>query len=225
LGERIGVYGGTFDPVHNGHLKVGKEVLKAFAMERLLFVPAHVPPHKRGQTISSPYHRLAMLVLATAELPRMFVSSVELDAPTRPYTIETLERLQAEHSEVRLFFVMGVDSFKDVMSWHKYERILTEYDIIVAVRPGYLDDERIISRFAPDLRKRVIDLRGGQLPSGETLMLPHIYLTDYAEVDVSATIVRETASRGGAIDRLVPPAVASYIVKYGLYRKSECQKS
>jgi nicotinate-nucleotide adenylyltransferase len=198
--------------------------MRAFAMERLIFVPAYVPPHKRGQTLSSPYHRLAMLVLATFDSPRMFVSTVELDSPTRPYTIETLQRLQLERPEWRLFFVMGADSFRDVTSWYEYERIVSEYDVIVATRPGYSDGDNIaadISRLAPRLQARVIDLRCGQLPSEAQFKMPHIYLTDYAEVDVSATTLREMAANGGKIDELVCPAVAGYIIKYGLYLNSE----
>jgi nicotinate-nucleotide adenylyltransferase len=210
---------------------VAESVLKAFAMERVIFVPAHVPPHKRGQTLSSPYHRLAMLVLATFDSPRMFVSTVELDSPTRPYTIETLQRLQLERPDWRMFFVMGADSFREVTSWYEYQRILSEYDVIVAARPGYSsysDDDKIaaqIDRLAPQLQARVIDLRCGLLPSDEQLTMPHIYLTYYAEVDVSATTLREMAAKGGKIDELVPPAVAAYIIKYGLYKNSECQKS
>lgn len=222
--QRVGVFGGTFDPIHNGHYKVAESVMWAFAMERLIFVPAYVPPHKRGQALSSPYHRLAMLVLATFDSPRMFVSTVELDSPTRPYTIETLQRLQLERPEWRLFFVMGADSFRDVTSWYEYERILSEYDVIVATRPGYSGDEKIaadIDRLAPRLQERVIDLRCGQFPSEAQFKMPHIYLTDYAEVDVSATTLRDMAANGGKIDELVRPAVAGYIIKYGLYLNSE----
>jgi nicotinate-nucleotide adenylyltransferase len=128
---------------------------------------------------------------------------------------------------------MGVDSFKDVTTWREYERILSGYDVIVAMRPGYPHDrddrdhrdaEDVVLRLAPDLQAKVVDLRGGRLPSGQSFESPHIYLTDYAEVDVSATTVRETAANGEAIDSFVPPSVAAYIVKYELYRKSEWQK-
>ncbi|MBO0719502.1 MAG: nicotinate-nucleotide adenylyltransferase [Blastocatellia bacterium] len=224
--QKIGVFGGTFDPVHNGHLKVAEAVLEAFALERVVFVPAYVPPHKRGQALSSVYHRLAMLVLATSDAPRMFVSTVEIDSPTRPYTIETLERLQRERPEWRLFFMMGADSFRDITSWYEYQRILAEYDVIVATRPGYSEERKMgeqIAQLARHLQSRVVDLRGGRLPVEESA--PHIYLTDYAEVDVAATTLREVAAKGGELDRLVPPAVAGYIIKYGLYQNSECQKS
>lgn len=230
--RRIGIYGGTFDPVHNGHFKVAEAALDAFALDRMLFVPAFTPPHKRKQSISSPFHRLAMLALATADSPRMFVSTIELESPSRPYTIETLGRLQAELQPVRLFFVMGADSFRDVTSWREYEAILSGYDVIVATRPGCHsgENDEIAGHLAPRLQKRITDLRGAAYPfskdlasrdlANEDLESPRIYLTDYVAVDVSATGVREAVEQGRSIDEMVPPPVAAYIEKYGLYRKT-----
>jgi nicotinate-nucleotide adenylyltransferase len=224
LRRRIGVYGGTFDPIHNGHYRVAEAVLKCFAMERILFVPAYVPPHKRTLEISSPYHRLAMLALATAEAPQMLISTIELEAPSRPYTIETLQRLQSECPQARLFFVMGADSFRDITMWHEHERILNEYDVIVATRPGYHDGRNTAAHLAQQLQAKIVDLRGGLLPLSESLVTPHIYLTDYVVVDVSATDVRRIAAQGGEVHDFVPPAVAAYIAKYKLYQNLECQK-
>jgi nicotinate-nucleotide adenylyltransferase len=224
LRQRIGVYGGTFDPIHNGHFRVAEAILRSFAMDRMLFVPAYVPPHKRGREIGSPYHRLAMLALATADSPQMFISTIELEAPARPYTIETLQRLRHECHNAQLFFVMGADSFKEITMWREYERILNEYDCIVAIRPGYHDGRDIAAHLAQHLQVRIIDLRGGLLPSDGTLTTPHIYLTDYVAVDISSTDAREIASKGRKLDDLVPPAVAAYIVKYRLYQNLECQK-
>jgi nicotinate-nucleotide adenylyltransferase len=224
LRHRIGVYGGTFDPIHNGHFKVAEAVLKSFAMERMLFVPAYVPPHKRTQEISSPYHRLAMLALATADEPQMLISTIELEAPSKPYTIETLQRLQSEYPDARLFFVMGADSFKDITIWRQHERILGEYDVIVATRPGYLDDQEVAVHLAQQLQAKIVDLRGGLLPLNESLVTQHIYLTDYVVVDVSATDIREIAAQGGGVDDFVPQSVAAYIAKYKLYQNLECQK-
>lgn len=218
----IAIYGGTFDPIHNGHWKVAGAVLNAFAMDRMIFVPAFVPPHKRGQQISSPFHRLAMLALATADEPRMFISTIELEAPERPYTIETLASFQAEFATARLFFVMGADSFRDVTMWREYERLLAEYDVIVATRPGYQDDS-LVAHLPLPLQARCLDLRGGKLPpvdKAESVPEPRIYLTDYVAVDVSSTSVREAVERGMQAEALVPPGVAAYIEKYQLYRKS-----
>lgn len=217
--QRIGVYGGTFDPLHNGHFQVAKAILQAFALDEMLFVPAFVPPHKRKQAISSLFHRLAMLALATAREPQMFVSAIELEAPTRPYTIETLQRLQAARPQAQLFFVMGADSFRDVTMWRDHERLLNDFSAIVATRPGYLEEaENIAAHLAPELQRRIVDLRGGRFPATTNLTAPHVYLTDYIEVDVAATYVREQAAQGQAVDDFTPPAVAAYIAKYRLYQ-------
>lgn len=220
--RRVGIYGGTFDPVHNGHLKVAEAILNAFAMDQLFFVPAFTPPHKRKQAISSPFHRMSMLALATAEFSKMFVSTVELEAPSRPYTIETLGRLQAELDPVQLFFIMGADSFKDLASWREYERILNEFDVIVAMRPGYRSENGAegAGRLSPDLEARILDLRGGQRPTNLESKARRTYLTDYVTVDVSATQIREAIEQGRPIDDMVPPSVAAYIEKYQLYQQS-----
>jgi nicotinate-nucleotide adenylyltransferase len=244
LRRRIGIYGGTFDPVHYGHLKVAEAVLSAFALDRIFFVPAFTPPHKRKRMISSPFHRMAMLALATADSTKMFISTVELEAPSRPYTIETLGRLQTELQPARLFFIMGADSFIDVTSWRDYEAILSEYDVIVATRPGYRgpngkedriqSSEEAVGALVPQLssrlRRTIVDLRGGGYPSSADLASadlasadlnsPRIYLTDYVSVDVSATGIRDAVEQGRSVDDLVPPSVAAYIEKYRLYQKS-----
>ena len=229
LRRRIGIYGGTFDPVHCGHLAVAEAVSNAFALDRIIFVPAFTPPHKRKRMISSPFHRMAMLALATADSPKMFISTVELEAPSRPYTVETLGQLRTELEPARLFFVMGADSFADVTSWREYEAILSEYDVVVVTRPGYPDrddcggdqnGEKADGALAPQLRRRIVDLRGGAYPSDEDLKSPRVYLTDYVSIDVSATGIREAVEQGRSIDGLVPPPVAAYVEKYRLYQNS-----
>lgn len=219
---RVAVYGGTFDPLHRGHLAVATALVEAFALDQLLLVPAAVPPHKRGAAISSPFHRMAMLALATAGLPAVTVSPIELESPERPYTIETLGKLRLLLPASRLFFVMGADSFRDVTSWREYQRLLTEYDVIVAVRPGSqtteLSQPEVASHLPAPLRKQVVDLRGGIRPDICHSTPHHIYLTDYVAVDISATQVREAAARGESLAGLVPTPVADYISKYKLYQ-------
>jgi nicotinate-nucleotide adenylyltransferase len=204
LRRRIGIYGGTFDPVHYGHLKVAEAVLSAFALDRIFFIPAFTPPHKRKRMISSPFHRMAMLALATADSPKMFVSTVELEAPSRPYTIETLGRLRTELQPARLFFIMGADSFIDVTSWREYEAILSEYDVIVATRPGYRehDDDgcdrvrngaETLGALAPQLgprwRSRIVDLRGGATPPNMANLanLANLANADLAKEDMNSS--------------------------------------
>src|SRR5919112_5741235 len=120
--KRIALYGGTFDPVHNGHMSVARALLQLFALDELVFIPAHVAPHKREQFVSPGLMRYAMLALATQSEARLRVSTFELDAPERPYTVETLARMKEKYgSESRLFFVMGADSWTDIRTWREWE--------------------------------------------------------------------------------------------------------
>lgn len=219
--ERIGIYGGTFDPIHYGHLKVAAAISEAFALDRLLLVPAFIPPHKRNWQISASYHRYAMVVLATLNQPdranaQLIASTIELEAPSRPYTIETLQQLQQCYPSAVLFFVMGADSFAEVNLWRDYERLLTEYNIIVAARPT--TDQLSVQHLSAKCQQRVVDLRGSKRPDLVAVSGPNVFLTDYVAVDIAATEVRAAVRAGQPIADLVPPEVARYIATYDLYR-------
>jgi nicotinate-nucleotide adenylyltransferase len=223
--KRIALYGGTFDPVHVGHLTVAQNVLKLFALDHLLFIPAHVAPHKRGRGTTPGLHRYAMLALATQDEERLRVSSIELDAPEKPYTVETLGRLQEEAGpQVRLFFIMGADSWADITTWREWERLLEMSEHIIITRPGYeLDAEHV----PESVRQRIVDLRGARARQvaaavGDAVG-PRLYVTDAVLMDVSATEIRRQvrAGRSAELNRLVPRAVADYIRKYGLYTERE----
>ncbi len=219
--ERIGIYGGTFDPIHYGHLRVAAALCAAFALDRFFFVPAFVPPHKRDRQISAPYHRYAMVVLATLNHPqiartKLAALTLELEAPTRPYTIETLQQLQTRHPTAELFFVMGADSFAEVNLWRDYERLVTEYNIIVAARPSA--DEVSTQHLSSKCQPHVVDLRGSKRPDLTALTKPKVFLTDYVAVDIAATQVREAVRCEQPIVEFVPPDVARYIATYDLYR-------
>ena len=219
--KRIGIYGGTFDPIHYGHLRVAAAICETFALNRFFFVPAFVPPHKRERQISAPYHRYAMVVLATLHHPqivrtRLAALTIELEAPTRPYTIETLQRLQMIYSTADLFFVMGADSFAEVNLWRDHEQILTEYNIIVAVRPPA--QQVSTQHLSAKCQSHVIDLLGSKRPDLTALREPKVFLTDYVAVEIAATQVREAVRRDQSIVEVVPPDVAHYIATYDLYR-------
>ena len=226
--ERIGIYGGTFDPIHDGHLKVAAAISEAFSLDRLLFVPAFIPPHKRDWQISAPYHRYAMVVLATLNHlqlvhTKVVDSTIELEAPSRPYTIETLQQLQVRHPAATLFFIMGADSFAEVNLWREYERLLTAYNIIVAARPSteVLTTGLSAQHLSAKCQQRVIDLRGSKRPQPmppDVVSEPHVFLTDYVAAEIAATEIRAAVQAGQPIDEWVPPAVARYIATYDLYR-------
>ena len=214
--RRVGVYGGTFDPIHRGHIEVGRAVLHQFALDELLIVPAHRPPHKTSRLISDAYHRYAMAVMATMDDERLKVSTVELEAPERPYTFETMRRLRDRYGpRASLFFVMGADSFEELNLWREPERILDSANLIVITRPGHaLGLEHLPARFAAGL----VDRRGGRSDT-EAAQAGGVYLTDAVNLDVSSTELRRRVRDGKPIDAEVPPRVADYIRKYALYRQ------
>jgi len=221
--KRIALYGGTFDPVHNGHLAIAQNVLRLFALDELLFIPAHIAPHKRERAVTPALKRYAMLALATQSEERMRISSIELDAPERPYTIDTLARLRERLGpQARLFFMMGADSWADITTWREWERLLLASDHIVITRPGYdFKAEHVTDR----VLERIVDLRGASMEkvAREVEAGMKIYVTDTVLMDVSATAIRRAAREGRAreVSALVPPPVADFIRKYGLYTETE----
>jgi nicotinate-nucleotide adenylyltransferase len=221
--KRIALYGGTFDPVHVGHIAVARELTKLLALDEVLFIPAHIAPHKRQRQVTPALQRYAMLALATQSEPLLCVSTIELDEPTKPYTVETLARMQAMLGpEAQLFFVMGADSWVDIRTWREWERVLELTNHVVVARPGY---ELSTEHVTPAIRERVVDLRGlgpdairREIDDNEGTK---IYVTDAVVMDVSATTIRELVSKGQSRDAasLLPPSVAEFIEKYRLYRK------
>jgi nicotinate-nucleotide adenylyltransferase len=194
---RIALYGGTFDPVHLGHVEIARRVLELFEIEKVLFVPAQVAPHKRGRPVTEPIHRYAMLALATQNDPRLSISTFELDAPDRRYTVNTVEHFQATiGNSAELFFIIGADSWSEIKTWREWDRLLTMINHIVVTRPGYEIDKTLP---APNAR---------------------VLFTDAVMKDISATDIRRLASEGHFDDvaRLVPAPVAEYIRKYEIYR-------
>jgi nicotinate-nucleotide adenylyltransferase len=224
----IGLFGGTFDPVHRGHLALARSALERCKLNRICFVPANIPPHKQGQPLSPFAHRFAMLALAT-ESEKAFVPSL-LEAPDESgaskkekpnYTIDTVRRMKQsfKHSD-RLFLLIGMDAFAEISSWHQCEALFCECEFIVASRPGFsLAD---VAKALPEkLRPRAEVMKPfqKQAPSGE-LVLPgvRIHLLDNLNQPASATVIRQAASAGKPMGRFVEPAVADYIKKVGLYR-------
>ncbi len=195
--QRIALYGGTFDPVHLGHLEIARRVLELFEIEKVLFVPAQVAPHKMRRPVTEPIHRYAMLALATQNDPQLSISTFELDAPDRRYTVDTVEHFRREfHESTELFFIMGADSWSEIATWREWKRLLTMTEHIVVTRPGYNIDRT--------------------LPAADARVL----FTDAVMKDISATNIRRLAREGrfDELARLVPAPVADYIRKYEIYR-------
>ena len=224
MSTRIALYGGTFDPVHTGHLAVAHVLSKIFALDEVMLIPAYVAPHKRVKTVTPALHRYAMLALATQAEPLLRVSTIELDAPERPYTFETLTHIsESLGSDARLFFVMGADSWMEITTWREWERVLGLVNHIVVTRPGY---ELSAEHVTPDIQARITDLRDQSTEQAaasiEESEGSRVFVTDAVNMDISATKIRQAVQEGREQDWLkyVQPAVADYIRKYGLYREA-----
>jgi nicotinate-nucleotide adenylyltransferase len=246
----LALFGGTFDPVHHGHLELARRAAQRFQLQQVLFVPASVPPHKQREPLTAFEHRYAMLALATADekafLPSLLESpahgsgthpadaaakrhthsaSVQHHAETRAsYSIDTVRRLKRRlRKSDRLFFLIGIDAFLDIATWKDPEALLRECEFIVGSRPGYTLAD-VAGALPASLRppKEVTKPFGKQPAAGELVFRGvHLQLLEGVSVPVSATQVRLAASSGRALGRLVPARVAEYIKKMRLYRDAE----
>ncbi len=219
--KRIALYGGTFDPVHAGHLEVARRVSQLFEIEKVLFIPAQIAPHKIARPVTEPIHRYAMLALATQDDPQLSISTFELDAPDRRYTVDTVGHFQRVLGDsTELFFIMGADSWSEITTWREWERLLSMTNHIVVTRPGY----EPVTTHVGKVSDRIVDVRGGKSPAG-TESANKIFFTDVVMKDVSATNIRRLASEGRVeeLSGLVLGPVLEYIKKYGIYRTDEAK--
>jgi nicotinate-nucleotide adenylyltransferase len=218
LPRRVAFYGGSFDPLHNGHIAISNALLSQFDLDEFVFIPAFHAPHKIRMTPTSAYDRFAMLCLATEKMPASSVSKMEIEIPERPFTAYTLKRINAERPNDDIFFVMGADSWMDIKTWRDWETVLSLTNHIVVTRPGY---KLSFSHVNDDIRERIIDLRGLDRKISETEITkpPHsIYLSDCVNLDISATKIRAKIRNDDVTWREdVPAEVANYIEKYQIY--------
>ena len=198
----IGIFGGTFDPIHNGHLAVARAAQKHLRLDRVVFVPVGTPPHKRWQPVTPAEHRWQMVALAVAENPRFSVSRVDIDRPAPQYSVDTIRLLRQAFgtSAENTFFIIGADALSNLPSWKDAAGIVMQCRIAVVHRPGFHLDLKTIASEIPQLPSRLVWIEMPPVP-------------------VSATEVRRRVGQGLSIDKLVPPAVAEYIARHQLYRR------
>ena len=214
---RIGILGGTFDPVHYGHLDAAVVARRALALDHVVLVPARVPPHKTPSQHVSAYHRFAMTALATSDDDALRVSDLELRSADPSYTSLTLQHLAlAGYDPAQLFFITGADAFAKIAQWHDYPGLLSRSHFVVVSRPGHALDA---------LRLRLPDLAGRMhAPGDRTTDGPEsgvrgtaIWLTDATTRDISSSVVRDRIAEGESVDDLLPPPVVAYIARHRLY--------
>jgi len=229
----IGLFGGSFDPIHRGHLALAQTAASRYSLRKVLFVPANVPPHKQKQPLTPFIHRYAMATLATQNEPGFLPSLLEAPefattqaaaaAPGRPapcYSIDTVRRLKQSLKKAdRLFFLIGIDAFRDIAKWREAGALLAECDFVIASRPGYsLSD--VAESLPEDLRPPAAVTRPfHKQPAKGDLVLPGVtlHLLEGVHQNVSATAIRAAAAQGKPLARWLDPRVAAYIKKHGLY--------
>lgn len=237
----IGLFGGTFDPIHRGHLALASAARESYQLGRIYFVPANVPPHKQRQPLTAYCHRYAMVALATAEektfVPSLLEAPEEMadgDAKSGPrgsrgdklvpnYSIDTVRRLKRQLKKIdKLFFLIGIDAFLEIAKWHQAEELFQECEFIVASRPGYsLAD--VANALPESLRPAAAvtkpfakqPARGDLVLKGAT-----VRLLEGVQQAISATAIREAAAAKGSLKRFVDPRVEEYIKKMELYKRS-----
>lgn len=194
---KIGIMGGTFDPIHIGHLVAAEEARAVFKLDKVIFVPNRQPPHKPGVPVTPPEHRYAMVVLSIYTNPFFEVSRIEIDRPGPSYAVDTVRELRNIYPGAELFFITGADAIAEILSWKESDEIVKMCKFIAVTRPGY-DIERA--------RERIRTLDGA-----------HVEFLRVTEINVSSTEIRRRVKEGKPIKYLVPEAVESYIYKHKLY--------
>jgi nicotinate-nucleotide adenylyltransferase len=230
----IGLFGGTFDPIHRGHLALARMAREHCKLSRIHFVAANVPPHKQSQPLSAFAHRYAMIALATAqdkdlapsllEAPEDFVPGGPRKDTARQipnYTIDTVKRLKQSLKKAdRLFLLIGIDAFDEIAKWHQAEELFRECEFIVASRPGFsLAD--VANALPEKLRPRqeVTKPFHKQAATGDLVLSGvTIHLLNDVYQPISSTAIRQAVAAGKPLTRFVEPAVADYIKKIGLYK-------
>jgi nicotinate-nucleotide adenylyltransferase len=198
---RLGIFGGTFDPIHFGHLLIAEETRVTLRLDRVLFVPAAVPPHKLGYPILPIEHRLAMIKLAIEDNPTFEISTVDVDRPSPHYSADTVRLLREEWktAQEKTHFIMGADSLAKLLTWHQPERILQHCRLAVVSRPPY-----------------VVNL--AQLEAAIPKILRNLDWIDMPIIGISSSDLQQRVCDGRSIRYQVPPAVAAYVAQHNLYR-------
>ena len=215
--NRIGVLGGTFDPIHYGHLDAAEAARHALALDTVLLVPSRVPPHRTAAPRVSEFYRFAMVALAVADHERFLTSDIELMSSSPSFTSITLERLtRSGTAPSNLFFIAGADAFAEIASWHDYPAVLERSHFIVVSRPGC--SALAMRERLPELSSRMREPTHAADPGADNA--PAIWLVDVHTRDISSSALRRQLSSGRLADGLVPATVSAYITQHGLYAET-----
>ncbi|MFH1015160.1 MAG: nicotinate-nucleotide adenylyltransferase [Nitrospirota bacterium] len=216
---KLGIFGGTFNPVHYGHLIVAEEVKEKLGLDRIIFVPSGSPPLK-GRELADAKHRYRMVQLAASKNHSFAVSDIEYKKKDKSYSVDTLERLRRIYPGARLYFIAGIDAFIDIPNWWQPERLVSLADFIVVSKPSFRFTDLVSSPYLKinkNILKKLDDAKlqtyKTKLKSGKDIIMVHI-----TPVEISATRIRKLIKRRESIKYLLPEEVESYIITHKIYR-------
>jgi nicotinate-nucleotide adenylyltransferase len=215
--SRLALLGGTFNPIHLGHIHAARVVRARFRLDRVLLIPSSIPPHKEDLDVASVEHRFNMVKLAVLDDPDLEASPIEIESPGPSYSIHTLERLAVEHAESHIFFILGIDAFLEIDTWREYRRVLDRCAFIVLSRPGY-NLEAAHGVLGGDLEERFVSFKDGEDPQDPGFPERPIFLTDIDALDIASSRIRELVRTNTSITGMVAESVHTYIKEHGLYK-------
>lgn len=218
-GERIGIMGGTFNPVHNGHIHAAEAAADRFGLDRVLLIPSYFPPHKDSPDLAPARDRLRMLELACAGHPRLTPSDIEVKARGKSYSILTLRKIRRLHPQAGLFFILGADAFAEIETWKDYGQVLEQCPFIVTSRPGS-DLAAAVSVLGGRLRDRTVVVGPGERFQDGFFPNARVFLMTFDALNISSTDIRRRLRQSLSVAGLVPPAVDEYLEHRHLYRES-----
>ncbi len=198
--KKLAIMGGTFDPIHIGHLLIAQQAYNNFGLDKIVFMPAGIPPHKKNVSITASRHRLEMVKIAIKDNPVFFLSQWELNQDEKSYTVETLKYFEQLNIASEIYFIIGADSLYDMFNWKEPEYLLTRSNFIVAARPGYLLENIFKDQRFKDYEK-------------------NIYLLDKFKMDISSSTIREYIKNNISVKYLLPDKIINYIKENKLYQR------
>ncbi len=214
--KRIGLFGGTFDPVHHGHLRAGEEIRQAFSLSWVEFLPARIPPHKTDQVLTDVTHRVAMLRLAVEGNPYFRVSEVEATREGLSYLVDTLKAYREHYpADVSLYFIMGMDSFQEIATWHRYQDLFPLSHFVVITRPGYKRPE--LAQVASEEVAAAFEPTQGGTDCLEHSSGNRIHFQETTLLDIAASRLRAWIRDELSVRYLLPESVWNYVEQNGLY--------
>jgi nicotinate-nucleotide adenylyltransferase len=218
--ERIGLFGGTFNPIHFGHLRAAELVYDRMILDKILFIPSFIPPHKENRDVVSPRHRMEMIKLTLSAHPFFMPSAIEIEAGGTSYSIQTLTKIRKIYSRADLYFILGIDAFLEIETWKDYKRVLEQCRFIIISRPDYILKEAL-DVLNGAFADKMLEISDKRKVSQQEILSADMLLLKIPSLPISSTDIRMRLRKGKSIKGLVTEDVEDYIHKNHLYQDAQ----